>query len=260
MPVIHDNNTHREKDFMIDALHLSKKYGERTVVSDLSLHVETGDVLGFIGPNGAGKTTTMKMLGGIMPPYHGIVTIDGVDIVKSPRAAKKVIGFLPENAPLPTLMTVSSFLEYVAMLRGFPKKEARKKVEYVAERCNIKDVLFQDIDSLSKGYKRRVCLAQSILHSPKALIMDEPTDGLDPNQKRQIRHLIQELRKDTAIIISTHILEEVDAVCSRVFLLCSGHTLFDGDTRSFRQMAEKDLLSLPELFSKMTEEYAEVMA
>lgn len=237
---------------MIDAQHLSKRYGARLVVSDLSLHVDTGDVLGFIGPNGAGKTTTMKMLSGVMPPYQGIVTIDGIDIARDPRAAKTRIGFLPENAPLPPSMTVAAFLDYVAHMRGFSGAEARRRVDSVTERCGIRDVLGQEMEALSKGYKRRVCLAQSILHSPKALIMDEPTDGLDPNQKRQIRELIRELRGDSAIIISTHILEEVEAVCSRVFLLCKGQTLFDGTEQEFKAKADAEHLNLSEFFERMT--------
>jgi len=237
---------------MIDARNLSKRYGSRTVVSGLSLHVEIGDVLGFIGPNGAGKTTTMKMLSGVMPPYAGTVSIGGINIAENPCAAKALIGFLPENAPLHPAMTVQAFLNYTARLRGFSAKEAARLVMRAAERCAIREVLGQEIESLSKGYKRRVCLAQSILHSPKALIMDEPTDGLDPNQKRQIRSLISSLREDTAIIISTHILEEVDAVCSRVLLLCKGRKLFDGSEPEFAQLASSQGLDLAGLFEKMT--------
>ena len=238
---------------MIEAEHLFKRYGTRLVVDDLSLHVNVGDVLGFIGPNGAGKTTTMKMISGVMPPYAGQVRIDGIDIEAEPRLAKSRIGFLPENAPLHMTMTVRAFLAYTGRLHGFGGRELDRRVDRAIERCALKEAAGQEIESLSKGYKRRVCLAQSILHDPKALIMDEPTDGLDPNQKRQIRELILSLREETAVIISSHILEEVDAVCSRVFLLCRGKTLFDGAKDEFRAKADALHTDLSGLFSVMTE-------
>ena len=238
---------------MIEAEHLSKRYGTRLVVDDLSLHVDVGDVLGFIGPNGAGKTTTMKMISGVMPPYAGTVRIDGIDVEAAPRLAKSRIGFLPENAPLHMTMTVRAFLAYTGRLHGFGGKELARRVDRAIERCALSEAAGQEIESLSKGYKRRVCLAQSILHDPKALIMDEPTDGLDPNQKRQIRELILSLRENTAIIISTHILEEVDAVCSRVFLIRHGKTLFDGATDEFRAKADALGTDLAGLFAHMTE-------
>lgn len=237
---------------MIEAEHLSKRYGTRLVVDDLSLRVDVGDVLGFIGPNGAGKTTTMKMLSGVMPPYAGRVRIGGIDIESDPRQAKSLIGFLPENAPLHMTMTVRAFLTYAGRLHGFRGRELGLRVDRAIERCALEEVDGQEIEALSKGYKRRVCLAQAILHTPKALIMDEPTDGLDPNQKRQIRDLIRTLRQDAAIIISTHILEEVDAVCSRVFLLCRGRTLFDGATDEFRAKADAMRTDLAGLFAAMT--------
>ena len=238
---------------MIEAEHLFKRYGTRLVVDDLSLHVNVGDVLGFIGPNGAGKTTTMKMISGVMPPYAGKVRIDGIDIEAEPRLAKSRIGFLPENAPLHMTMTVRAFLAYTGRLHGFSGRELAHRVDRAIERCALKEAAGQEIESLSKGYKRRVCLAQSILHDPKALIMDEPTDGLDPNQKRQIRELILSLKEETAVIISTHILEEVDAVCSRVFLLCKGKTLFDGAKDEFRAKADALHTDLAGLFAVMTE-------
>ena len=238
---------------MIEAEHLFKRYGTRLVVDDLSLHVDVGDVLGFIGPNGAGKTTTMKMISGVMPPYAGKVRIDGIDIEAEPRLAKSRIGFLPENAQLHMTMTVRAFLAYTGRLHGFSGRELARRVDRAMDRCGLRETSGQEIESLSKGYKRRVCLAQSILHDPKALIMDEPTDGLDPNQKRQIRELILSLREETAVIISTHILEEVDAVCSRVFLLCRGKTLFDGATDEFRAKADALHTDLAGLFAVMTE-------
>ena len=238
---------------MIEAEHLFKRYGTRLVVNDLSLRVNAGDVLGFIGPNGAGKTTTMKMISGVMPPYAGKVRIDGIDIEAEPRLAKSRIGFLPENAPLHMTMTVRAFLAYTGRLHGFGGRELARRVDRTIERCALKEAAGQEIESLSKGYKRRVCLAQSILHDPKALIMDEPTDGLDPNQKRQIRELILSLKEETAVIISTHILEEVDAVCSRVFLIRHGKTLFDGATDEFRAKADALGTDLAGLFAHMTE-------
>jgi len=239
---------------MIEAEHLFKRYGTKLVVDDLTLHVDVGDVLGFIGPNGAGKTTTMKMISGVMPPYAGKVRIDGIDIEAEPRLAKSRIGFLPENAPLHMTMTVRAFLAYTGRLHGFSGRELARRVDRAMDRCGLRETAGQEIESLSKGYKRRVCLAQSILHDPKALIMDEPTDGLDPNQKRQIRELILSLREETAVIISTHILEEVDAVCSRVFLLCRGKTLFDGAKDEFRAKADALHTDLAGLFAVMTGE------
>jgi ABC-2 type transport system ATP-binding protein len=214
---------------MIEAEHLFKRYGTRLVVDDLSLHVDAGDVLGFIGPNGAGKTTTMKMISGVMPPYAGTVRIDGIDIEAEPRLAKSRIGFLPENAPLHMTMTVRAFLAYTGRLHGFGGRELARRVDRAIERCALKEVAGQEIESLSKGYKRRVCLAQSILHDPKALIMDEPTDGLDPNQKYTVREMIKSMAAEgKAIIISTHILEEVDAVCTKVVVIAEGEKKFDG--------------------------------
>lgn len=238
---------------MIDARRLSKRYGSRLVVDDLTLRVRQGDVLGFIGPNGAGKTTTMRMLSGVMPPYAGTVLIDGVDIAAHPREAKSRIGFLPENAPLYPTMTPRSFLKFAASLRGFRGKERNERIARVADLCDLRSVMDDEIESLSKGFRRRVCLAQSILHEPKALIMDEPTDGLDPNQKRQIRDLILSLRRNAAIIISTHILEEVEAVCSRVFLLCRGKALFDGTAEEFRETAREEGTDIGGLFARMTD-------
>lgn len=218
---------------MISAEHLYKKYGVRAVVSDVSFEVKPGETLGFIGPNGAGKSTTIKMLCGVLPVYSGKVTVCGFDISEHPREAKAMIGYLPENAPLPPDMTVLGFLKYVAAMRGLSAKRAEAAVGKAAERCALEHVLGEEIESLSKGYKRRVCLAQAILHDPPVLLMDEPTDGLDPNQKREIRNLIQLLRHDTAILISTHILEEIPSVCSRVLLLTGGRTVFNGPAEQF---------------------------
>lgn len=224
---------------MIHVNNLYKKYGSKTVVADISLHLKTGDILGFIGPNGAGKSTTIKMLAGVLPVYAGSIQINGTDIVSDPRKAKKLIGYLPENAPLPPNMSVLEFLKYAAMMHGISGFHARKEaVDKAVERCALQSVLGEEIENLSKGFKRRVCLAQAIIHEPPVLLLDEPTDGLDPNQKREIRNLIQQLRQDTAIIISTHILEEIQSVCTHVMLLADGKQVYRGSTGDFQEIAE----------------------
>lgn len=227
---------------MIQVENLSKKYGDKEVVSNISLQLKTGDVLGFIGSNGAGKSTTIRMISGVLPVYSGKILIDGIDIALSPRNAKKRIGYLPENAPLPPNMTVRAFLKYVAAMRGISFFKRKEAIRNAVKSCALEDVLDQEIESLSKGYKRRVCFAQAIIHKPPVLLLDEPTDGLDPNQKREIRNLIQTLSKDTAIIISTHILEEVRSVCSKVLLLSEGRIVFQGTTEMFTAQ-EKELHS-----------------
>lgn len=225
---------------MIQIENLRKKYGKKEVVSNISLSVAKGDVLGFIGPNGAGKSTTIKMVSGVLPIYDGRIRIDGIDLAESPRKAKNKIGYLPENAPLPPNMTVLAFLKYVAAMRGISFFKRRAAVMDAVRNCALEDVLEQEIESLSKGYKRRVCFAQAIIHKPPVLLLDEPTDGLDPNQKREIRNLIQTLSKDTAVIISTHILEEVRSVCTKVVLLAAGKIAFQGKTAEFTAL-EKEL-------------------
>lgn len=222
---------------MIEIENLSKNYGIKKVLDSLTLHVRKGDVLGFIGPNGAGKTTTMKMICGVMPVYSGRIVLNGFDVMENPIQAKEITGYLPENAPLYPNMTVRSFLKYAGRMHGISGRDLPKKLELAVHRCALTQVMDEEIDSLSKGYKRRVCLAQAIIHEPQILVMDEPTDGLDPNQKREIRNLINILRNDTAIIISTHILEEVEAVCNRVALLCRGKKIFDGSTDEFEKLS-----------------------
>lgn len=224
---------------MIHVNHLYKKYGSKTVVSDISLQIKKGEILGFIGPNGAGKSTTIKMLAGVLPVYAGSIQINGTDIVSDSRQAKKLIGYLPENAPLPPNMSVLEFLKYTAMMHGISGFHARKEaVAKAVERCALQEVLGEEIENLSKGFKRRVCLAQAIIHEPPVLLLDEPTDGLDPNQKREIRNLIQQLRQDTAVIISTHILEEIQSVCTHVMLLAEGKKVFHGTSEKFRKIAQ----------------------
>jgi ABC-2 type transport system ATP-binding protein len=207
---------------------LCKTFGVRTVVNNVSFSVERGEVLGFLGPNGAGKSTTMRIITGYYPPTSGRVTIGGFDILENPIEAKRLIGYLPENAPGYADMTVHGFLNFIAELRGL-KGDARKKaVQHTVELCSLKNVLHQTIDTLSKGYKHRTGLAQSLVHDPQVLIMDEPTDGLDPNQKHEVRGLIRRMASTKAIIFSTHILEEVEETCSRVIIIDRGSIVANG--------------------------------
>ena len=221
----------------ITAEHLIKCYGRRTVVDDLSFTLESGCVLGFIGPNGAGKTTTMRMLCGLNRPTSGRVLINSVDPALDPVAARRQLGYLPENAPLYGNMTVQSFLSWCGSMRGLTGDDLRTALNRVMSDCALENVAGDEVESLSKGYRRRVCLAQSIIHRPTVLVMDEPTDGLDPNQKREIRGLIRQMRENCAIIVSTHILEEIDAVCDRVLALCSGREVFSGSVADFRAVS-----------------------
>jgi ABC-2 type transport system ATP-binding protein len=185
-------------------------------------------VLGFLGPNGAGKSTTMRMITGYLPPTAGSVSVGGHDVVEAPLQAKRLIGYLPEAAPSYPDMTVEGFLSFAAELRGLDGAARRKAIARVVELCFLSSVLHQSIDTLSKGYKHRTCLAQALIHDPEVLILDEPTDGLDPNQKHEVRNLIRELSKTKAIIFSTHILEEVDAVCTRAIIIDRGRIVASG--------------------------------
>lgn len=213
---------------MIEIKNLTKRFAQHTAVDDLSFSVQPGEVLGFLGPNGAGKSTTMKMLTGFLAPTAGSASILGFDIQKDTLKAQQQIGYLPEGAPCYGDMTVRSFLEFIAEVRGFKGAEKRERVAKAVAQVELEAVLEQSIETLSKGFKRRVGLAQAILHDPKVLILDEPTDGLDPNQKHQVRKLIQSLAYDKIVIISTHILEEVSAVCTRAVVIAHGKLLADG--------------------------------
>lgn len=212
---------------MIEAKSLCKHYGQFTAVDNLSFCIEAGTVLGFLGPNGAGKSTTMKMLTGFLTPSSGTALINGADVVEDSVAVRKQIGYLPEGAPSYGEMTVRQFLTFIARARLIEKSRVAHSVSDAIERLNLTGVQHQVIDTLSKGFKRRVGLAQAIIHDPQILILDEPTDGLDPNQKREVRHLIQAMAQDKIIIISTHILEEVEAVCNRVMIIANGKLLAD---------------------------------
>lgn len=212
---------------MIEAKSLCKTYGIFKAVDDLSFKVEAGQVLGFLGPNGAGKSTTMKMLTGFLTPTSGTALVNGIDVVENSVAARKSIGYLPEGAPAYGEMTVQQFLNFVARARLINGKDVSASVAKAINDLNLSKVKHQAIETLSKGFKRRVGLAQAIIHDPQILILDEPTDGLDPNQKSEVRNLIRAMAKDKIIIISTHILEEVSAVCNRVMIIANGKLLAD---------------------------------
>lgn len=212
---------------MIKTEHLSKRYNTLTAVDDVSFQVNAGEVLGFLGPNGAGKTTTMRMLAGFVTPTAGKASICGHDVEREPLAAKERLGYLPEGAPTYGEMRVHGFLEFIADLRRLEGSRRRARLDYVIGRLQLASVLEQTIETLSKGFRRRVGLAQAILHDPPVLVLDEPTDGLDPNQKFEVRALINEMSRDKIIVISTHILEEVDAVCSRAIIIARGRIVAD---------------------------------
>jgi ABC-2 type transport system ATP-binding protein len=207
---------------------LTKSFGEFVAVNNLSFSVSPGDVVGFLGPNGAGKSTTMKMITGFLQATKGSISVCDYDIESDPQAIKQLIGYLPEGAPAYGDMTVAQFLSFIADVRGLKGPLKTRRLHDVIEAIELQSVLYRPIDDLSKGFKRRVGLAQAIIHDPKVLILDEPTDGLDPNQKHQVRRLIQNLSKDKIVIISTHILEEVTAVCNRAIIISDGVKLFDG--------------------------------
>jgi len=213
---------------MIEIRDLVKKFGPFTAVDGISLSVRKGEVLGFLGPNGAGKSTTMKMLTGFLTPTSGSITVCGHDVAEQPLEAKRLLGYLPEGAPAYGDMTARGFLDFIADVRRLGGSERQWRLDKVVDQVNIKEVLDQPIDTLSKGFKRRVGLAQAILHDPPVLVLDEPTDGLDPNQKHEVRGLIQGMAKEKAIIISTHILEEVEAVCCRAIIIARGRIVAEG--------------------------------
>ncbi|MGC8988939.1 MAG: ABC transporter ATP-binding protein [Verrucomicrobiia bacterium] len=223
---------------MIKVENLVKAFGPKLAVNGVSFTVERGEVLGFLGPNGAGKSTTMRMITGFIPPTSGRITIGGFDVVENPIAAKRLIGYLPENAPAYTDMTVMGFLRFAAELRGLRGAARDKAVERAIELCFLESVRHQSIDTLSKGFRHRTCFAQSIIHDPDVLILDEPTDGLDPNQKHEVRTLIRRMGQKKAIVFSTHILEEVDAACTRAIIIDRGRIVANGTPQELRQRSE----------------------
>jgi ABC-2 type transport system ATP-binding protein len=223
---------------VIKVENLSKAFGPKLAVNDVTFHLERGEVLGFLGPNGAGKSTTMRMVTGFIPPTAGKITVGGFDMLENPIPAKRMIGYLPENAPGYADMTVNGFLNFSAELRGIYGEARKQAVHRVVELCRLENVLYQSIDTLSKGYKHRTCLAQSLIHDPDILVLDEPTDGLDPNQKHEVRNLIKRMGEKKAIIFSTHILEEVEAACSRVIIIDRGKIVANGTPQELKARSE----------------------
>jgi len=235
---------------MIEIEQLTRRFGGTTVVDDLSFTVKEGEVLGFLGPNGAGKSTTMKMLTGFLKPSSGIIRVCGFDVQEHSLQARRVMGYLPEGAPGYGDMTVEGFLNFIANIRGLKGVQRESDIERAVASVELQSVLGQTLETLSKGFRRRVGLAQAILHDPKVLILDEPTDGLDPNQKHQVRSLIQNLAKDKIVIISTHILEEVDAVCTRAIIINKGKLIIDDTPQAL--LARSPNRRLDEVFRELT--------
>ena len=231
---------------LIEAKNLKKSFGDFVAVDNINLNVERGEVVGFLGPNGAGKSTTMKMLTGFLEPDGGEIFIEGIDLKTKPLEAKKSIGYLPEGAPSYSDMEVSEFLSFVGKMRGLNNNELlNTRLSDMAEQINLKDVWHKPIETLSKGFKRRVGIAQALIHDPDILILDEPTDGLDPNQKYEMRDLIKKISTNKAIVISTHILEEVEAVCSRTVIIANGQLLANETPDNLgKQFNKKNMFSL----------------
>ncbi len=223
---------------MIKVDSLTKAFGPKLAVNKISFTLERGEVLGFLGPNGAGKSTTMRMLTGFIPPTSGSISVGGYSMIDNPIPAKRLIGYLPENAPAYTDMTVIGFLNFAAEIRGLHGADRKKAVSRVAEMCFLEPVLYQSVETLSKGYRHRTCFAQSILHDPDVLVLDEPTDGLDPNQKFEVRSLIRRMGEKKAIIFSTHILEEVEAVCSRAIIIDRGQIVANGTPEALKRRSD----------------------
>jgi len=223
---------------MIKVEKLVKTFGTKRAVNGISFSVERGEVLGFLGPNGAGKSTSMRMITGFIPPTEGRITVGGHDIVEDPIPAKRLIGYLPENAPAYPDMTVQGFLGFCAELRGLGGNDKKRAIDRAIEMCFLENVRHQSVDTLSKGYRHRTCFAQSIIHDPDILILDEPTDGLDPNQKHEVRQLIRRMGEKKAIVFSTHILEEVEAVCSRAIIIDRGQIVANGTPQELKQRSD----------------------
>jgi ABC-2 type transport system ATP-binding protein len=224
---------------MIKVDNLTRTFGPKTAVDKVSFQVERGEVLGFLGPNGAGKSTTMRMITGYIPPTSGRVAVCGFDVAKRPIEARRRIGYLPESAPSYHDMSVASFLGFAAEMRGFRGDEKKRAVGRAVETCFLESVLHQSIDTLSKGFRHRTCLAQALIHDPEVLILDEPTDGLDPNQKHEVRSLIKRMGADKAIIFSTHILEEVEAACSRAIIIDRGAIVANGTPDELKARSDR---------------------
>src|SRR5258708_30328378 len=223
---------------MIKVNNLAKVFGTKRAVDDISFTVERGEVLGSLGPNGAGKSLSMRMIPGFTPPPAGTVSVGGFDIIKNPIEARRLIGYLPENPPAYTDMTVNGFLNFCAEIRGLRGDAKKKAVSRVVEMCFLETVLHQSVETLSKGYRHRTCFAQSIIHDPDVLVLDEPTDGLDPNQKHEVRGLIKRMGEKKAIVFSTHILEEVEAACTRAIIIDRGQIVANGTPAELKQRSD----------------------
>ena len=223
---------------MITVQSLTKSFGTKLAVNGVSFSVEKGEVLGFLGPNGAGKSTTMRMITGFIPPTSGSVKVGSHNMLEEPIAAKRLLGYLPENAPAYNDMTVYGFLAFTAELRGMRGEAKKRAVHRAVEVCFLEGVLHQSVETLSKGFRHRTCFAQSILHDPEVLIMDEPTDGLDPNQKHEVRQLIRRMGEKKAIVFSTHILEEVEAACTRAIIIDRGQIVANGTPVELKQRSD----------------------
>ena len=236
---------------MIEVKGLVKTYGNKRAVDGITFTVKRGEILGFLGPNGAGKSTTMKMITGFIRPDAGTATVGGIDVAVDPVGVKRQLGYLPESAPAYPEMTVEEFLRFIAEIRGFRDTgEKRARVEHVLGLTHLASVRTQTIETLSKGYKQRVGFAQALIHNPPALVLDEPTDGLDPNQKNEVRTLIRNMAAEKAVILSTHILEEVEAICTRVIIIASGRIVADETPSALR--ARQPGVRLDEIFRALT--------
>ena len=236
---------------MIDVKGLVKTYGSKRAVDGVSFTVKRGEILGFLGPNGAGKSTTMKMITGFVRPDSGTASVDGIDVLEDPVAVKRKLGYLPESAPAYPEMTVAEFLGFIAEVRGFREpKVLRFQVDRAIALTHLASVRHQTIETLSKGYKQRVGFAQALLHDPPVLILDEPTDGLDPNQKNEVRTLIRSMAVEKAVILSTHILEEVEAICTRVVIISEGRIVADETPAAL--LARKPGARMDEIFRSLT--------
>ena len=234
----------------VEVCDLKKHFGQIEAVRGVSFEVSKGEVLGFLGPNGAGKSTTMRMITGFLPPSSGTAIVGGHDICSNPIKVKEQIGYLPENAPAYESMTVNDFLKFAGKIRGFRGSELNDRISDAVEKCSLQGVRNRTISTLSKGYRQRSCFAQAILHDPPVLIMDEPTDGLDPNQKHAVREMIQKMASEKAIIISTHILEEVDAVCTKAIIIAKGKIVANGTPAELK--AKSSIGRLDDVFRMLT--------
>lgn len=223
----------------LEVRELKKSFGPRIAVAGVSFSAQKGTVLGVLGPNGAGKTTTMRMIAGFLTPDAGSISVLGINAVADPVRAQRVIGYMPENTPLYGEMTVLEFLDFIAQVRGYRGKSKKQRIEEVLELCFLEPVRHQTIDTLSRGYRQRTCFAQAILHDPPVLLLDEPTEGLDPNQKQVVRDMIRNMGREKIILLSTHILEEVEAVCNRTIIISRGRVVADSTPEDLRRRSSQ---------------------